>query len=203
MSNLDFVFSLFGIVLALCVAEVLTGVARAARHKRDSSLDGRDDIRIGLLTPLLAVFVLFDITSFWAVAWALRDSLAANYQMLLFGMLATSLYYVAASWVFPQSFDGRVDLDTYYLRHKSVIFSLALVANVLSYLGRGWVLGTMGMPGASLYDYALLALYYVLQLAGIFAAGRRANLFILIALVVVYVESAFGPALHLVQALPS
>ena len=201
MSNLDFVFSLFGVVLALCLAEVLTGVARAARQKRDASLAGRDNVRIGLLTPLLAVFLLFDITSFWAVAWAMRDAISANYQVLLFGLLATSLYYVAASWVFPQSVDGTLDLDTYYIRHKSVIFSLVFTANVVTYLGRGWVLGTLGMPGAKPYDYVLLAIYYALQLAGIFLRGRRANLMILIGLVLTYVESAFGIGMRVLQAI--
>ena len=201
MANLDFIFSLFGVVLALCLAEVLTGVARVARQKRDAALAGRDDVRIGFLTPLLAAFLLFDITSFWAVAWALRDAVSANYQVLIFGLFATSLYYVAASWVFPASADGSVDLDVYYLKHKSVVFTLVFTANVVSYLGRGWVLGSIGMPGARSYDYALLAIYYLLQLAGIFVRGKRANLVILLGLILGYVEATFGVGIRLMQAI--
>ena len=199
MNNLDFVFSLFGVVLALCLAEVLTGAARAARQRRDAILEGRDDVKLGLLTPLLAVFLLFDITSFWAVAWALREAIPANYQVLIFGLFATSLYYVAASWTFPQSSVGSLNLDEYYLKHKAIIFSLVFTANVVTYFGRAWVLGTVGMPGATTYDYALLISYYVLQFAGIWVRGRRANLVILAGLVLGYAESTFGLALHLIH----
>jgi len=201
MSSLDFVFSLFGVVLALCLAEVLTGAARAARQWRDARLEGRDDVKLGLLTPLLAVFLLFDIASFWAVAWALREAIPANYQVLIFGLFATSLYYIAASWVFPQSPGRDLDLDEYYLKHKAVIFSLVLTVNVVTYFGRGWLLGTAGIPGATAYDYALLVFYYVLQLAGIWARSRRANLLILTGLVLGYIESTFGLILHLARSL--
>lgn len=194
MSNLDFAFSLFGIVLALCLAEILTGFARFLRLRRDAALARRHDIKLGSLTPMLAIFLLLDISTFWAVAWSLRDTIPANFQVLLFSLFVTSLYYVAASWVFPQSEARDVDLNAYYLQHKSVVFSLIFVSNLATYLGRAWATGFIGMRGAGSYDYVLLVMYYLLQLAGIFARTKRANAVILVALLLNYVESTFGIA---------
>lgn len=201
MSNLDFAFSLFGIVLGLCLAEILTGFARFLRSRRDAILSDRSDVRLGLLTPMLAIFLLLDISTFWAVAWALRDTIPASYQVLVFSLFVTSLYYVAASWVFPQGEGRNIDLDAYYLQHKSVVFSLVFASNIVTYLGRAWAIGFIGMPEAGLYDYLLLALYYVLQLAGIFARSKRANVLILAALLFDYVESTFGLGIRLAHVL--
>jgi hypothetical protein len=199
MSNLDFVFSLFGVVLALCLAEILTGLAKALRLRRDAAQSGRNDVRLGILTPLLATFVLIDISSFWAVAWALRDAIPASYQVLICGLFATSLYYIAASWVFPQLDYGPFDLDAYYLRHKSLVFGLMLASNVATYFGRAWVIGSIGMPGATTYDYASLLIYYALQLAGVIARGKLANQIILMALLLEYTDQIFGIGLRIAQ----
>lgn len=202
MSNLDFAFSLFGIVLGLCLAEVLTGFARFLRMRRDAALSGRNDVRLGLLTPMLAIFLLLDISTFWAVAWALRDTIPASYQVLIFSLFVTSLYYVAASWVFPQTEGRGADLDSYYFQHKSIVFSLVFASNIATYLGRGWAIGSLGMPGATTYDYILLALYYLLQLVGIVVRGKRANLGVLAALLLVYEESTFALGVRLAQLIP-
>lgn len=201
MSNLDFAFSLFGIVLGLCLAEILTGLARFLRLRRDAALSGRHDIRLGLLTPLLAIFLLLDISTFWAVAWSLRNTIPASYQVLLFSLFVTSLYYVAASWVFPQAEGRNVDLDAYYLQHKSIVFGLIFASNIITYFGRAWATGFIGMPGATMHDYVLLALYYLLQLAAIFARSKRASLVILVALLVNYEESIFGLGSRLMHVL--
>lgn len=61
MSNFDFVFTLFGLLLGLSLAEVLGGFGRALQKRRK--------VRIGWLTPLLGLVVLLDVSSFWLVAW--------------------------------------------------------------------------------------------------------------------------------------
>lgn len=57
----SFAFSLFGLLLGLSLAAVLTGFARALRM--------RPRIKMGLLSPLLGLFVILDVTSFWNGAW--------------------------------------------------------------------------------------------------------------------------------------
>ena len=57
MDAFNFAFSLFAIILGLSLVEVLTGFSRALRHRRV--------VHLGWLTPLLALFVMLDLTSFW------------------------------------------------------------------------------------------------------------------------------------------
>ncbi len=58
MSAFEFFFSFYGLILGLAVVEVLTGFSRAMR--------ARTRIRLGIVTPLLALFILLDLISFWS-----------------------------------------------------------------------------------------------------------------------------------------
>ena len=70
MSDFEFIFALFGLLLGLSLAEVLGGLARAIENRlRPSS-----PARIGLLTPLLGAFVILDLLSFWQAAWVVRET---------------------------------------------------------------------------------------------------------------------------------
>ena len=89
MDAFNFAFSLFAIILGLSLAKVLEGFARALRRRRV--------IHLGWLTPLLAVFVMLDLTSFWESGWAARRFVTPQYGDLLIGLVMTGLYYIAAS----------------------------------------------------------------------------------------------------------
>lgn len=94
MSQFEFVFSLFGLLLGLSLAEVLSGFGKAVKARRR--------LRIGWLTPLLGVLVMLDLTSFWTTAWAARDLLPVNYLTLMLLLAFTGLYYLVATLVFPE-----------------------------------------------------------------------------------------------------
>ena len=57
MSAFELFFSLFGLILGLAVAVVIGGLSDLLRERRR--------IPIGHLTPMLALFVLFDLSSLW------------------------------------------------------------------------------------------------------------------------------------------
>ena len=57
MTGFELYFSFFGLLLGLSVAQVANGIGHA--------VVARKTITLGVLTPLLAVFVLLDIASFW------------------------------------------------------------------------------------------------------------------------------------------
>ena len=56
MSAFEFFFSFYGLLLGLSVAVIATGLATAIQHRKK--------IRIGWLTPLLALLVALDVASF-------------------------------------------------------------------------------------------------------------------------------------------
>src|SRR5688500_14878840 len=98
MTSFEFVFSLFGLMLGLSLAEILGGLTRTVQSRAAATAKKRR--RIGWLTPLLGLFVMLDLTSFWTVAWTLRDSIPAHYSSLVIGLAITGIYYLAASLVF-------------------------------------------------------------------------------------------------------
>lgn len=201
MDNLNWVFSLYAVVLGLTLAEILTGFARSIRRRHNAALDGYKDVRLGLLTPLLAIWLMFDISSFWLVAWTLQDAMSVNPLTLAFGLLVSSFYYVAGSWIFPEGDAARTDLDNHYFRQKSFVFGLVLASNLLTYLGRSWLTGTFGIRGFGQYDYSMFVLYFLLQLAGILIRGKMANLAVLVCLLLLTIDFNLGLGIRIVNAI--
>jgi hypothetical protein len=156
MDAFNFVFSLFGLLLGLSLAEVLSGFARALRHRRA--------VRLGWLIPLLAVFLMLDLTSFWAWAWGARSYIQPEYGYLLIGLIVSGLYYLAASIVFPAEFGNSHDFDAHYFEHRRQVLGAVVLCNLI---GQGWIifLSIPGLPVRVLVEnglfYALLATAFV------------------------------------------
>jgi hypothetical protein len=159
MSDFEFVFSLFGLMLGFSLAELLGGLVR--------SLKARPAVRLGWLTPLLALFVMLDLTSFWANAFDNRDLIPARYGILVLGLLASGLYYFAASMVFPETPRDSADLDAhFYARRRAVLIVVGL--------SNGLVLVALALVGAAEATHPMmLAIHGVYYLMILLAAGPR------------------------------
>jgi hypothetical protein len=124
MSPFEFVFSLFGLVLGFSLVEVLSGLVKTVKL--------RGTVRIGWLVPLLGLFVMVDLTSFWSVAWQLREKIPANYAVLLLGLGISGLYYFAASMVFPDKPEDWPDFDLWAAAHKRQVLGGIFVSNLMA-----------------------------------------------------------------------
>lgn len=159
MSDFEFVFSLFGLMLGFSLAELLSGLVR--------SLKGRRAVRLGWLTPLLALFVMLDLTSFWANAWDNRALIPARYGFLVLGLVATGLYYFAASLVFPERDEEVADLDAHFYARRRAILIVVGLCNFM-------LLVALALVGAGEATHpvmlAIHGFYYVMLLL---AAGPR------------------------------
>jgi hypothetical protein len=116
---------------------------------------------------LLALFVMLDLTSFWANAWDNRGLVPARYGFLVLGLLATGLYYFAASLVFPEPADEVADLDShFYARRRTVLIVVGLC--------NGLLLVALALVGAGEATHpvmlAIHGFYYAMLLL---AAGPR------------------------------
>ena len=180
----DFVFSLFGLLLGLSLAEVLSGLARTLKQRKV--------VRLGWLTPLLGLLVMVDLASSWALAWSLRDSIPANFLTLVIGLFVTGLYYLAATLVFPDDCAKWPDLDTYYFEHKKQILGGILASRTLARAAQ-FCLGAAG------WDYfPAFAAFVVLVLAAMFARSRAANIAVLVVFLALYpLFAALGLVLKL------
>ena len=160
MSNFDFAFSLFVILLGLGLAEVFGGLARAAK--------ARPKVRIGWATGLLATWTIMRTALFWRLIWRTRDAFPDSSAALFAGVLICGLVYFAGALVFPDELRGRTGLDDYFMQEKAKAIGALLAANALAYALRPLVLGWASWSYMKWLDW--------LGLAIIFSAGPVAML---------------------------
>lgn len=133
MSEFEFVFALYSLILGLSLVELLTGLGRTLELKLARDAENRA-FRIGWLTPLLAVFVILDLLSFWMFAWLVRESIIASTGMILGVVVFAGAYFLASRLVFPSEPENFVDLDTHYLRVHRIVFAMLVVMVVVQWL---------------------------------------------------------------------
>lgn len=185
MSDFEFVFALYSLLLGLSMVELLGGLGRAL-EARFAAEESHGKFAIGWLTPLLAVFVMLDLLSFWGTAWRVREDVAVSSAVLMAVALFASVYFLAARLVFPSHPEGFANLDTHYFRIRRVVFGLllALLAAQIGYF--------MTHPKLSVLLLNPLPLGMTLILVGLIAAAmwvkdRRWNIILLSLLIARYV----------------
>ena len=170
MSPFEFVFSLFGLLLGFSLVEVLAGFVR--------TMKARKKVRLGFLTPLLGIFVMFHLTSFWSDAWDLRALIPATERSLFIGLVIAGLYYFAASMVFPERAEDWEDLDAYYFEVKTPVLGGVLGCDFLSWMA------TIALRGDvwGIEDFIGFAIALAFVLFAVFVRGKWLNLAILLLL---------------------
>lgn len=135
MTEFEFVFIFYSLFLGFSLIEVLTGLGNAMERKFASDVSG-NHFKIGWLTPLLAVFVVLDLLSFWMFAWVVREQIDVTSFTLLAIAIFASAYFLASRLVFPSNIADFANLDIHYFRVRRVVlgFLLALVFLQWSYL---------------------------------------------------------------------
>ncbi|HEX6785323.1 MAG TPA: hypothetical protein VF098_11825 [Sphingomicrobium sp.] len=171
MTVFEFVFSLYSLLFGLALAQVFGGFGRV--------LQERHKIGVGCLTPLLGLFVTFDITSFWEIAWQMQkgmDMTRPYFLYLICGVLLAGIYYLAATLVVPRNFDEWPDFDEYYFRHKQLVLGGVLFCNIVA----AAVTTMAGTPFLRLpIGFANDLIYLLLVAALIAVRNKRANIVML------------------------
>jgi len=185
MSNFEFVFSLFGLLLGLALAAVLGGLSNALQERRK--------IKVGWLTPLLGLLVALDIASFWTITWSIRNALQPSYFYFLIGLLVTGTYFFVARMVFPTNFAEWPDFDVYYFGHKRWVLFGVMFCNVAAYAAQV-VLGAH--PFSSLLDKIMVFLFFPGLAAAALVRGKRLNIALLVYLALLYPVGATLSQLH-------
>lgn len=176
MTVFEFVFSLYSLLFGLALAQVFGGFG--------NTLQERHKLKVGWLTPLLGLFVILDLTSFWEIGWQLRDMFQRPYFLaLMVVVLLAGIYYLAARLVFPRNFVEWPDFDVYYFRHKQWVLGGILLCNVIAVV----VLTAVGslflrLPLGFLNDVT----YFVLLIALLAVRSKRANIVLLILMLARY-----------------
>ena len=177
MTNFEFVFSLFSVMLGFSLAEVLGGFARALRHRRAAP--------IGLLTPLLGLFVILDLLSFWETAWGARAYVQPQYGVLVLIAASAATYYLAASLVFPAHVTEEHDYDQHFFELRRQILGAVAFWHVV---GSIWLLHLFGSYAAAII--VKLAIYYALLAVAFLSKAKSLTTGSLMVLSAIYLVTA-------------
>jgi hypothetical protein len=180
MSEFEFFFAFYGMVLGLAAAEVLNGVGGMVRDRRVTV--------VGWQTAMLTALVMVGICVTWIDAWESLRGVDVTLEALAAPLGIAGCYYLAAVTLFPQDIDEWASLDAYFAERKRYTAAFLLGAGVLvsvTYLGKfidalanephlfwGWLL-----------PYNLLIIGLLIAL--ILVRGRRWNIAVMAALIVV------------------
>ena len=186
MSQFEFIFTLYSLLLGLSLVELLSGLGRTVKARLHVDETIADAFKIGWLTPLLGLFVMLDLLSFWSAAWSVRDMISVNGFTLMAIMLFASSYYMAAHLVFPDDIPTDGNLDPHYFRVRRIVVGVLLV---LLFVQLGFYLSqpTLAPRLASPVPLLLTALLIALMTAACFAKSKIANGLILSGLILRYV----------------
>lgn len=177
MTVFEFVFSLYSLLFGLAIAQVFAGFG--------NTLQERHKLKVGWLTPLLGLFVVLDLTSFWEIGWQLREFFQRPYFLvLIFCVLLAGIYYLAARLVFPRNFAEWPDFDVYYFGHKHWVFGGILLCNVVA----AGVLFAIGSPFMRLpLGFASDVTYFGLLIPLFLVRSERASIVLLLLMLSRYV----------------
>jgi hypothetical protein len=178
LSPFEFFFSFYGLLLGFSVAELVGGFARVVHERRE--------VKLGKLTPLLAVFVAVDIATFWNQAWVFLRDAPYNFSLLILGLVVASVFYVAATLVFPRDLKPGDELDQHFWRHKRLVLLCVMVANLamaMVFFLVGGLTGQLAQPPVGLIIGRVF--FSVVTLAAALSSRRRVVL-ALLAILVLY-----------------
>jgi hypothetical protein len=186
VTGFDLVFALFGLLLGLAVAEVLSGFIRTIKVRKK--------VRIGWLTPLLGALVILDQTTLWMVAFDLRDAVPLTYLTLVIVLAMVGGYYLLSTLIFPDDPAECPDFDDHYHANNRIVLSGVLLINLAQFA----ITMLLATPAATMTESAagrtevaalergstgvggpLFLIEMALLVALILAKNRRANLVLL------------------------
>lgn len=148
MTDFEFLMGFQAVLLGLAVAELLSRLADAVGARRT--------VRLGWLTPLLALMVFMIATQVWMNLWLARDRLTVDGGMMFVSALNSAGFYLAAALVFPRQLARRSALDDHYWANKRYVAALLLATTVVNEVA-AFLSGVRGGPPtpAMVLAYAL------------------------------------------------
>ena len=185
MTEFEFLFSVFGLLIGLTLVEIAVKFADA--------IDSHRRRPIGILTPLLAAFVIIDVAGYWLFAWSLRDLLHVRWRTVFIGLTVAMTYYLSASMIFPRSEGEWKNLDEHYWSRKRLVIGGVLLVESAT---MAWQL-TRAVPALDDTWFWIYQLPYFIPMAALlFTRSRRADVLLFAIMIGMQLFSDFdlGPS---------
>jgi len=180
VDRFSFFFGFYGLMLGLAVTELLNGFGKLVR--------AGEVRKLGWQTGLLAFFLLIVIIATWIDAWESLRGVSLDLAGLWAPVLIAILYYLASTIVFPEHPAEWPSLDDYFAKRKRVVAFLLLAAefgvnytywpHIQAEAARDPAEWDLFIPYNIAIKLAFLAL--------IFVRGKRLNIAVLAALILIF-----------------
>ena len=181
MDQFEFFFTFYGLILGLAAAELLSSIAAFARARPLRDMEAQ--------TGLLALLTFLLVCATWIDAWRVRDTFSIDIAGMVLPILIAGSYYLAASTVFPREAADFDDLPGYYARRRRFAVTMLIVAEICvtityvpafirTFTTQPAVFWLYHVPYNIAIKGSLVALLLV--------AGRRANVGLLVALILLF-----------------
>ena len=185
MTDFEFLFSVFGLLIGLTFIEIAIKFADA--------IDAHGRRPIGVLTPLLALFVMIDVTGYWLFAWSIRELLHVRWRTVFVGLSVAIIYYLSASMIFPRSEGEWKSLDEHYWARKGRVIGGILLVETAT-MAWQW---SRAVPALNDYWFWIYQLpYFIPLLALLFTRSRRVDivLFVILIGMMLFADFDLGPS---------
>ena len=123
MDRTSLFFAFYSLILGLAITEILSGFGRFLRSHTTHKL--------GSQITLLALLTFVSITATWIDAFRTLQSIELDVASLWAPILTATLYYLAATVVFPSSSADFECADGYFERHKRFVASMLFACELL------------------------------------------------------------------------
>lgn len=121
---MEFLFSFFSLLLGLAAANVAAGFANMWR--------GREEVDVGVLPPLLGLFILLVVADQWIIFWESRSALSMGPWQMLSGMALALPYNFVSTAMYPQRPQSWSSLEAYCLSNNRVLMGVLAIPPVVS-----------------------------------------------------------------------
>jgi hypothetical protein len=130
MSATELLFNLFTLLLGFILVEVLSGLMRTFRARLPTGPGIKDNIRIGWLTPMLGAYTMLNVLQCWITVWVYLKFMPTGYDTLTLGVVLVSIYYFAASMIYPDKPRDWPDVDEWFWLHRRQVLGCILAVNI-------------------------------------------------------------------------
>lgn len=126
MGPFDYLFSFYGLLLGIAVANVAIGFADMWRDY--------DKIRVGTCPPLVASSVLLGGMNIWLEMWHTRPYVTVNGPQMLVAAAISLPYVFVSRAIFPTEEEKQREgsLEEHYLYHRKFILMLLAIPILVS-----------------------------------------------------------------------
>jgi hypothetical protein len=112
----DYLFSFYGLLLGIAVANVAIGFADMWRDW--------EKIAVGTCPPLVASSVLLGGMNIWLEMWHTRPYVTVNGPQMLVAAAISLPYVFVSRAIFPGAEEQEHSLEDHYLKHRILILAL-------------------------------------------------------------------------------